>query len=396
MALTKRFRRRRGARRLRRSSRRKSRSSYKRSRRTLKRGRRVKRRIYRGRKAGKVPTSKFSTAKLTGGKVRKMNHNSFQAKVLRLLTDKVVYRFGGINPLGTTVGVGDGGYYWMWNQSNGTDQVQSLPVHFYDVSGCIQGLGNANAPGFQLYKKLDRSAGMFFTGALSGDTNTVNGEPTSYYLQLENTAGLSTNVGYVGDQGILQWLKVDLLLRGKQSGFTRFYVDLVQFDVDVIYGTKGLNGLTDWPALSAQSDIVGHADATWQKLAKNFVGNPIAIDRVRDTYNGVKFLKHWEFTLNADSTDDMDPNPVVKKVSIFERMNRKCDYDWVRKAAPGGIYPEGNTADLTQPLTQLHPKARVYLMIRADVPGYNGENPSIVYMPSYDMQIRTQFLVDNR
>lgn len=313
------------------------------------------------------------------GKLSKMN---------KLISNFTILRYQGYNPYSNVAA--KGWYTLDWNDTYvATDPAvgtyQHMPVHLFDLTSATNYSNGTNfiaAPHHRLNQKTNGSLPFFFEN-LEG-IDPVGG-PTKNWHREKTSNSYGAEVDYLGDRSILDWIDVRLLLRGRKNLKTRFHIDMIQLDEKVN------------PYFNVGFSDVHNGSATfntfWEAIATQYTRSPlnVASARVGDFKKHMKVFRSWTYEINADSSDDLDPNSVVKHVKIFERMNRMCNWNWRPVDDPEQI---NNSADYpveyASRYSHVDPKARIFLMIRADANYNNGA--SLNDTASYDMVFRVKHI----
>lgn len=284
-----------------------------------------------------------------------------------------------------------------------------LPCHVYDLTSCLNynnGVVGAYPPGLGLGQQRNVVAGfnsMFFT-PLPGQNVSGNGI-VSCPWQVETTDANATGglSACPGAKSVLNWADIRLMLYGRNNQPTRFTVQLVQFDPDVIPDTS--------PASRSNAQLTS-IDEFYEYLVKQYCSNPLNTTNSRlRKYMKVMYTK--EIMIQPKDGDYANvPPPNCKELRIFKWLNRLCRYDWDERRQGTGQVPVTGTMEYNR--TQgdfkqtVEPRARIYLMIRAQTQvestsvnyatwsatAYNGNRTGVANTyPTYDIMIRTNHSV---
>lgn len=237
----------------------------------------------------------------------------------------------------------------------------NLPMHMWEVTSAMNVIaGNVTAPN------------VFWTPQLSNPTDTasitwVNNLGT---LSVENTDNATTIVNsYPAGNDTFDWFQAKMVFYCPTALPCRYQIDVVQ--------------LTD-QRLTPGAASTPFATAFYQALAKRFAYNPIESGNSRYK-KYLKTLYTQSFILNPKETTE-SVNTIFREVNLFMRMNRRCTYDWEDQDRMNMLGNEGQVnSDLTIK-TQVHPRARIFLLIRAQANNAVSYTPTI--MPSYDFVLR--------
>lgn len=249
------------------------------------------------------------------------------------------------------------------------------PLHIYEVTNrmvpsSVTGTNNA----------------WFMTG--DDATDQINFTP----LTRDTIAGGSSTAGwdvvkgfdpnaYQVSNSVMQWVKVDLILRGIATRPTRYNCAFVQFqEVDLLPTAAPNDSRTKF----------------WSDFIQPHLVNPLLRnERSLNSSGRMTVLRQYSFKFNPDETTNKDTIPVQKRVTMFYNTNRYCN--WVLKEGPKNANIEDiegkklNFEDVqAQSLdnTRLpQPRARVYFLIWADVFD-NSEDATL--RPQYDIDMRVK------
>lgn len=266
-------------------------------------------------------------------------------KIDKLSIDKIIFthqRLGAFN---------DYGQLFLGNEveANG---VLRLPLVLMELNSCnnnINGTISTTNPVYQLSQNGTTTQWLSQSGQLP------DGSFGSFQWQLERAPHTATQTNaYPGEAAIHLWSSVDLECWGTRNKPTKYDIMLCQFSEDVLpnYGTSDAN-----------------ATEFWQSMIKHYTYSPLA--KMSNGFNAkkMKIMKHYTFNLDPTASYENDPDPHVKTMKLFYRFNRKCNFQWKYSNAAGQTISNLNDGDWQQEdaenQTQVHPNARIYVMIRA-------------------------------
>lgn len=276
--------------------------------------------------------------------------------------------------------------YNLPNYEDGTTQY--YPLHFYDVSSkyggnsfgpIVKRVMYSTSANDYLEFKADDGMAMDGSGPVTGWEILKSGLAQTDLQSLPNS--------------VMQWVRVDLLLRGIASRPVTYQCAFVQF-----------------PEVDLQPSVAHNTNRNkfWSDFIRPYLSNPLVVEPKSFNSSGkVRFLKTWSFKFQPDETTNKDSIPTQRRVTIFHRFNRFCN--WVKKDGPGDIdiqtldttrlHPEvaavGNNEIERELLPQ--PRARVYFMLWANVYDQlpNFSEASQAYWPQYDIDIRVKHVARN-
>lgn len=342
---------------------------------------------------------------VTIGRARKLRIKGYAGKLLKSSEQVQILRFSGMNnfmnttasnagnPKGSDTGVG-GGFYRLYNWYDGS-AFYYMPCHIYDVTSINNVITTG---GVATYTQATPGWELRFNGAatptnvsFSSLNNKLNdGTSGGGKWQAEDTAALAANAGSQPLRRTLQdWVQAKLLCYGSAKMVTEYAIEFIQLKEDWLH--PDFVNVGD-PVLSGE-DYNAASMAFWQHYVKNFVAHPIATDSPLKR-NMYKVLKSIRFTLQPRLSTETDANVGhCKQINIFNHLNRLCKYDWAESGLDNAIQVGTNYA-INQGNLQcyVHPKARIYLTIRALNPtGIGAAAVSTDYTPSYDIMLRKKY-----
>lgn len=275
------------------------------------------------------------------------------------------------------------------------------------------------------------AAGSFFwvpVATQSGSTHQ-NGGLT---WNVEQGIGISTELASDEDKAILKWSDIRLNLYASRFTCSKVYVEFVQFkDPNYLLGFHQ----SDPPYLQLTADEQKKVHQFWVNEVKKHIYNPIDVQMGANRSEVIKLMSKDYFCLDPASNEVFNQSAMSFNVdqpcalpcttrTYFKRFNRLCNFDWEGPISNVVTVPgtdgsiEGVTGGLETPAFQtstyltdgqrsfVHPKARVYMIIRADdyspcsgtdpyinatTPSKNAYNTSI----SFDMIVRNKWMVQD-
>jgi len=204
------------------------------------------------------------------------------------------------------------------------------------------------------------------------DTGTITWA-NDIQLQTENqdTTGAVNSSVFAGASDQLNWMQAKMMFYAPLTIPCRFQVDIVQ-----ITDTRLVPGSTD-------SGTQFHA-AFWQAMLKRFIYSPLETgDPKYKKY--LKILHSTSFILNPKESTEAT-NTVFRELNIFKRFNRNCKYDWQDQDRMNMLVQEGQVNTDQTLSTTVHPRSRIFLMVRAQA--RNGTAFSTNIHPSFDIMLR--------
>lgn len=288
-----------------------------------------------------------------------------------------------------------------------------LPCHIFDITAVDNryvGLTSGYTDGLGLNVVFDTTASanskMYSTDLLPIKLNS-DGETASnlYGFSNPNWVTVSDTNNDLSNTTKLYHrdVKIELMMYGQKDQDTLYRVDVVMFDpkwVEMLYTTEG-----DTPPQTHAADTRDW-NQFWHALISPYTQNPL-VKKPRGKY--MKILKSYKFKI-PEQSGDYEQQPCVKtKINI--PMNRVRNLHWhtgvgSQSAAtmdpedPAGFFPDDDTDANSFGQGRIHPRSRVFLMIRAtnttkgSIPSDGTYGITKGEQPTYDMTINSRFYVN--
>lgn len=325
----------------------------------------------------------------------------------RLHTDEmpVYYRYQGI--LSYTAARG---YYQMDRTVIGTPgqagASEALPLYLFDLTAVPYNGSTQNSGVGSRLSLVNSSTGFnnvqyYFDQDLNAGTNQnpagVDVAGSSVTNNNYWTDNVGTNFFGPGRTDQLSYLDIRLVCVAALTYPTEYEISLVQLQDEWLH--------PHWRSTtnSGQDNIAWNQlrNAFWENEVYKYCTNPIAIVNPKTKKLGQKRVM-WQtkFTIQPKSTISTQVEGAHKIVKLFKWMNRLQRYDWtqngsIQKGAGGallvgGYLPAGGfpVNDVTANAETVHPKARIYLMVKATSLGASGS----IDTPSFDLVIRKKHI----
>jgi len=240
----------------------------------------------------------------------------------------------------------------------------SVPCYMYDLTAT---------------PNMVNAAGIFptirWTPTFSNPTDVGTVSWTNdLQLQTENqdTSSQSNSSVYAGASEQLNWVQAKMMFYAPLTVPCRFQVDIVQ-----ITDTRLV------PQTGTVPDGNFHT-AFWQSMLKRFIYSPLETgDPKYRKY--LKVLHTTSFILNPKESTEAT-NTVFRELNIFKSFNRTCKYDWQDQDRMAMLSQDAQVNFDNNLSTTVHPRARIFLMIRAQA--RNGVAFSTNIHPSFDLMLR--------
>lgn len=268
------------------------------------------------------------------------------------------------------------------------------PLHLWELTGSTQGQATSTLSPVVFYKlcfgNSTNSANVFWRAAVTSQTATdtvaagdinifrdVTTAPEEFNMTLNKAdtiqdISLAVHTG-PGARGYLAGVSAKLLLNGPQNAPTKWIIQLVQLHEDVVPG----------------ANISDAQTAFWQAMIKPLMFSPLAdgLHSMQKKY--IKILKTHVIEMDApESTEDH----LVSRTKYFKQyfnLNRTLNFKWGIGQAKMHLENDSVVKDinLNSFSTHVEPKARVYLMIRAEA-AQSSTGSDVLINPSYDYVMR--------
>lgn len=293
-------------------------------------------------------------------------------------------------------------HYGPWNAGSGQVDIASLqsgapgtelrtPVHLWDLTAVPQGGGGSTiyypAMFHELYftDETNTADVRWYTsqnGSFQVQTDSKDSKGTildrrycfdQTYVTKVSDRSSTSNAG-PGAISYIEKVRANLVLNGPQQKACKWCVQLVQLSDEVTPGVV--------------SDM---ATEFWQGMAKPYSYNPLETGPRNHLRKHYKVLKSYYVNMDSpDSTEDHVQSR-MRHLDILAFLNRRANYRWGEDGdkvfMDAADIPDDDDLALNNLFqTHVHPKARVYLMIRALCTFSEGAY-SHNTQPSYDVKI---------
>lgn len=301
--------------------------------------------------------------------------------------------------------------YGAWRRGNGNIQLSSSeyvaaglveqPVHLWDVSAVpqVSTAGSTTNHPFIRYQlfftnstssasaRWEYATGGGFTTItdpeLPGVSTSLNKAVQLYPTYMDSTeyssgATMSNTGAFPGAKSFLESVNAKLAFYSPTQAPTRIQVQLVQLADDVTPGKT--------------SDL---ATAFWQSMAKPWGYSPLEQGDYRLRKKYMRVLKTVLIDMEAPESTEDHVNARMKHLDFSMNLNRRCNYKWGKLAdkieLDSADTPENASFDSgDSPICFVHPKARVYMLIRGLVTFRQAtDTADSTNSPSYDIKLQT-------
>lgn len=338
----------------------------------------------------------------------RLNLGKRKRKVLqKLLRDSICYtnwRYQGLTTLDTA-----GGYFFCnTNAVTPATTKNLLPLHIVDLTNC---------PNYTAAGVISDNCHLRLTTSNNTSSATVSFEAPNAQAQgsggtasganafiVERSLNATNNSYFPGQMAMLDWVQLKLMLYGTLTRPVRWRVEVIQLKYDWLHPDFQLT--TEVASLNPK--YTQERNGFWQYMIKPWITTPINAQQpgYKQMYKVVKTLvdtviePKLSTEPNAQATTWPSTGgtalPHQREVNVFYRMQRKCRFDWntdinVDEGVTTLSWGQ-NTGDVT---TTVHPKARLYLIIRATCPVNNTgalSSSNILTDPTFDILVRKKMV----
>lgn len=291
---------------------------------------------------------------------RKLSSNVYCRKLVRDNVRSSVTGMSSCTPWG-----GVSGAQFLSQQNLDVTSVINCPLHLIELTGSPNAVGPTGAITYpdiswQLKFSLPTDLGLASFTKLG----------TNFTLKTyDQPFGTSIVDQFPHNRDLLDYINADFMFYCPTNASTRVSIDFIQLLRDDLHPTT--------------ANMSTFATSFWQSMIKRYMYSPLSI---LDSTHGRHFrtLKRLSFYMDPKETTEAG-NAVTKRVKIFHRFNRKVTYAW-QDADRVAMEADDSPVNIGSNQTQPEPKARIYMMIRAqaqtDTVNINTKHPS------YDIQYR--------
>lgn len=324
----------------------------------------------------------FTRTKLRGGRHARRGSGPYTRKVVKDSIQRLVYGFDDTTSFGGTSGA-----LQLRNDAATPAAAYTVPCHLWDLT-CApnQAGGTAYSAqcGFQpVFTDTTGATGRLYWTTLGNAVASVN-VPSS------GTSSL------VGQRAMLRSVKAKFLFYCPTTLPTRVVMNLVQFRdqrLNPVVSSATKVNLNDYQSAGyllpsgvavTQGDM---ATGVYRDLVHSVAKNPVC-QTSNHCMKDIKVLWSHQFILNPKESTE----PVATRyheVDLFREFNRSQNFSWDDDSVYDIQTNDQTGYDIAENKCTVHPRARIYLMIRA-ISGY-GTAFSATVNPSYDMSLRLHY-----
>lgn len=298
---------------------------------------------------------------------------------LMKMQEYCLYRFQGVKRMNASNdGTTQPGYYALLAQDPVTLSNPAVPLHLFDLT-CTRVPLSAPAVGYQM--AIDNTGAVTFSsmsGQVPAGTDAAN---CPWQLERTSAQSLDLTTRYIKTD----WIDIRLNLYGCNQVPTYFDIMLVQLKDD----------FCDPLTVPSTNEQLTRRNLFWQGMVKSLTYNPL-LPGDNSWYNGVRILRRYRKKFDPSepfsSAEVLDKNPDNHVVKVFYADNKIRNHQWQAAAALTDTAAmtqqwRSYTASATELLPTVHPKAKLFLVVRAlnTTPETSG---NALDTPTYDIVIR--------
>lgn len=232
--------------------------------------------------------------------------------------------------------------------------------------------------------QVDWQTTLAAQGAVQGkdDSSTVLNKLACMYPMESGRRGLpgggssSNNAwGVGGPISFIEKFKAEMLCYGPKQAPTKWCIQIVQLAEEV-----------------SPSESTQLSTAFWQQISKPYGYSPLESDSSSITRKYMRVLRTYTFLQDAPESSEDHVQARMRHVTLQGYLNRRANYNWDQYSDLIDLdtqdTPENADQNSVRTACHVHPKARVYMMIRAlteyqGPEAIEGANKS----PSYDLKL---------
>jgi hypothetical protein len=271
--------------------------------------------------------------------------------------------------------------------------IQEYPLHLWELTGMFQPSGvNTKYPvifyKMNLNNNQDNAAtAVVWKAAITGVDPTDNVTSLDHERLITGSTpaytmvkvGLDSNEDILnnastgpGARGYLAGVSAKFILNTPTERSTKFIIQLVQFHEEMVPGAVSTANQTQfWQAMIKRESFSPLADGLNSRLSKY-----------------MKVLRSETISMDAPEATEDHLLSRTKTLSLYFNMNRMLNFNWGINADKQKMEEKDVIVDTAANRfsTHVHPKARVYLMIKAECEKFPTLSQTV--HPSYDMVMK--------
>jgi hypothetical protein len=264
---------------------------------------------------------------------------------------------------------------WQINGAGNT----AVPLVMFDVTSWInniQGTLTYSTPGFNL--NFDPSGNVVF--------NQIGGA-----WALEHTSAPAASSGTAPNASdLLKSVQLRMLFYGATAKPTKFSIDLVSIKDDYLHPDSA--NVAQSAAQSADGiNLQSDRNLFWQTQVRPYIFSPLVLGDPINAKGKMKVHKHTEFLLQEKLTNEPTSfSGHMHQLMYNLHLDRIQKYDWNDPSfqTPNALENAYLTPNIALPTTTVSPRARLYVMIRAQSTFNTSGSLDPSKNPSFDIIMR--------
>lgn len=252
----------------------------------------------------------------------------------------------------------------IWDGSN----PYLVPCHLFDLTSTM------NIQGSSITNSMPWVAPRFSnandTGVLAWDKRVAS-EGQNWALTQSARTNLAGD-SYPGAECTLDWVQAKILCYCPSALVCKWTIQIVQF--------KDMRIVPD-------ETVTPFTTAFWQSVVKAYAFSPLESGSV-NYRKYMRVLHSQSFIIEPKEDSEVGQLNHYRQINLFKRFGRNCRYDWGQSDPMNMNIEETQVNVGNQNLNTVHPRARIYLMIRAQSQNVATGSFDISRHPSYDIVLR--------
>lgn len=289
--------------------------------------------------------------------------------------------------------------YGAWGRGSGNVTIGSyqpglagteimMPVHMWDLTTLPQGRSSSTVHPNNFYELAftnETSSGnpnwyTYVNGVyqlVTGLSDAAVGYTEEYQLYQTYTRD-ADNITIPAHEGgadsFIEKFNAQIVLNGPTQKACKWCIQLVQLSDEVT------------PGVDTGSEVYRNF---WQQMAKPYGFSPIETGPRMELRKHLKVLKSYYCNMDSPESNEDHLNARVQHVDFRGHLNRKCNYRWDFRGDGVNLSADDVPEDTQTTVfsTHVHPRARVYIMIRALCQQRLNQDWAASFFPSYDIKL---------
>ena len=300
----------------------------------------------------------------------------------------------------------------MDGTTNLLNSPQGLPLYMWDVTSCVNSIGGAYTYPVCAWRALKISNGSIVfngvpseaiaTGALGTNYGTANWQ---YYDTSKPVNAVESPV----EQGLLDWVRIQMVVWGPKKASCKVWVELCQIDefLQPQCSASAQASTTSLPTAyfnlnTEPLEGTKNQDLYYTNMFTRLIDSPFGTytKETRPMTYKVLDRKVLEFSPVASFEENGTALAHKKTLNQYIKFGRKCNFAWNNDIPPSSTTLGDSVLETQVNRGQhdcyVHPKARVFLRVYSDTMQSTGEsvftNPEDG-APSFDIRISRKWII---